>query len=475
MANAIDRLILAIAPERGLARINARTRAHALMNYDAATYGARAPVQKAPATDADTASRFHRARLRQVARELVRNREFAARAQTVIAGHVVGAGIVPSIEAEDQAVKDSATLLVNRHLLSKSVDTFSAQSLLGLQGVVAKTVVIDGEIFVRRRWRTGAYRGDLPLPFQIELIEADQLDTARTSYGENEVVDGIEIGPTGAPVAYHFLKTHPGKGTSVFRRGSRETTRVTADDVLHIRRPDRPGQLRGVSWFAPVALKLAELQDYQEAEIVKQKMAALLAGIISGGDGTSAKDGPGLAELAPGMMVRLGTDEDVTFTSPPTVTSYDPFMRAGLRAIAAGLGITYEAFTGDLTGINYTGFRAGRVEMDRNVETWQKRILIEQFCDGVSRWFSEAWRLDPRNETVEGWTLIWTPPKKPMVDPTKEIPAAIKEIDAGLTSRQRKQRELGLDPDVVAAERVEDETRAGAPVSKTTPKEGKTK
>ena len=55
--------------------------------------------------------------------------------------------------------------------------------------------------------------------------------------------------------------------------------------------------------------------------------------------------------------------------------------------------------------------------------------------------------------------LEWTAPRRPLIDPSKEIGAAIEEIDAGLNSRQRKQREMGLDPDVIARERAEDAAR----------------
>ena len=51
--------------------------------------------------------------------------------------------------------------------------------------------------------------------------------------------------------------------------------------------------------------------------------------------------------------------------------------------------------------------------------------------------------------------LDWTPPRRPLIDPSKEISAAVSEIEAGLTSRQRKQREMGYDPDEIARERAE--------------------
>jgi hypothetical protein len=39
--------------------------------------------------------------------------------------------------------------------------------------------------------------------------------------------------------------------------------RVAARDVLHIYRKRRPGQLRDVSWLAPVLTRLCDLGDYE--------------------------------------------------------------------------------------------------------------------------------------------------------------------------------------------------------------------
>jgi hypothetical protein len=60
--------------------------------------------------------------------------------------------------------------------------------------------------------------------------------------------------------------------------------RVPARDVLHIYRKRRPGQLRDVSWLAPILLRLRDLGDYEAAcrrhgiDIYKVGMVWPLAG-----------------------------------------------------------------------------------------------------------------------------------------------------------------------------------------------------
>lgn len=231
-------------------------------------------------------------------------------------------------------------------------------------------------------------------------------------------------------------------------------------------------QSRGVSWLAPMILPMGELADYQEAQILKQRMAALVAGVItSQEDAVGGKDGgaaKGLEDLEPGALVTAPPGSTVTFTNPPRVEAYAEFMREGLSSIAMAGGITYESLSGNLSGVNFSSGRMGRMEMDRNVEAWQEMLMIAQFCRGVERWCREAWSLQPVLPS-EVLALDWTAPRRALIDPGKEIDAAITEIDAGLQSRQGVIRLLGRNPDRVRAERIADaEKRRRSPADQGT-------
>jgi len=462
MANLIDRAILAVSPVRAARRLAARAKAQTLMNYDAASRGRRTYGWKAPGTDADTAAGRSRTRLRNLSRDMIRNRSLAARGQAVVTGNVVGTGIMPSVRAETPEAAQEAMEVIRDHLLTPALDAYGVEALPGLQRQVMNAVFSDGEVLMRRRMRDLRYEPDLRLPFQVQVMEADYLDESITSYGQNEVVEGIEYGPTGRAVAYHLYDMHPGDGLHL--KGKRFTsTRVPAQQILHIRRIDRPGQMRGVPWLAPVMMTIGELSDYQESQILKQKIGSLLAFFVEAGDEGQIHNGSKLEEVAPGAIVGLSPGQKVTPSAPPKVDEYPEFMREGVRVIATGLGLTYESF-GDLTGVNFSSGRMGRMEMDRFIQVWQQQLIIGQMCSGIARWTLESWRLVQMSQHLppppKG--LDWTPPRRPLIDPSKEIGAAIDEIDAGLTSRQRKQREMGYDPDVIARERAEDAARDGA-------------
>jgi len=461
-----------------LDRIEARAKANVLlsMSYDAAGNGHRVKGMKGPATDADAASLGSRRVLRQRSRELIRNAPFARRAMTVVTNNVVGDGILPTITgpnksaASKRAAKAAAEVILP-HLQSAELDAHRALNLSAMQTVVCNSLFESGELLVLRRTRSDAPDGVLPLA--IELLEIDHLDSTVQSYRESgvdhEVIDGIEYDTGGVAIAYHLFEKHPG---SVARSWRLKSNRVPASDVLHIRRNDRPGQMRGVPWMAPVMVTLAEMRDYQEAQILKQKISSLLVGVVEAGDGGIPKDAQGLEKMAPGGLVYTEAGQKVVFTDPPQVNDYDVVMRLGLCAVAMGIGITYESLAGDLGRVNFSSARIGRLEMDKNIETWQTQILIGQFCASVGRWALEAYRLT-QGAPRRGLQMSWTAQRRAIIDPTKEIPAIIKKVTGGLSSMQREQRAMGLDPEVIAREREEDEARSPAPTGDPPkPKEG---
>lgn len=457
-ANMLDRAILSVAPVRGLTRIQAKTKASILMNYDAASNGRRLKSWKTPGTSADAASMSGRTTMRNRSRDMVRNAPFANRGKTVIANNIVGGGIKPALSAPSKGAKARAEKVILPYLKSKALDKHGISNLSAMQTIVANTLVVDGEVLaVRRTYGPASGRA---LPLSIEILEVDHLNSAIIKHGDNEVREGIEYDAGDVAVAYHLFEQHPG-GLS-WGRGLK-TRRVPAADVLHIRRIDRPGQMRGVPWFAPVMLTMGELRDYQEAQILKQKISALLVGVIELGDGEAIPDeGAGLDNMTPGSFGYTENGQKVTFTDPPQVNDYDVVMRLGLGAVAMGLGITAESLTGDLSRVNFSSMRGGRLEMDKNIETWQEQILIGQFCEGVATWVVDAYRLIA-GQSARGIELLWTAPKRALIDPTKEVPAILKKIEGGLSSLSREQRALGLDPDTVAQERKDDAERNSVP------------
>lgn len=453
--NLIDRVIATFAPVAGLKRAQARAALGVVMNYDAATTGRRASSWRASGADADAAS-ARRARIAAIARDMVRNTPLARRAEAVIAANVVGMGILPKIEGGTKSQATSLAAAIEAHLDTTAIDADGRQTLYGLQNLAMRAIVDGGEVLIRRRFRTRSDR--LPLALQLQVLEADFIDTARTGPAEsgNEIREGIEFDAIGRRVAYWLFDRHPGSSYRPVKTYA--SRRVPASEILHVFDQGRPGQMRGVSWFHAVAMRLQDLADGQDAQLMRQKIAACFAGFRTM-DGADEADN-GLEEIGttitPGTIRQLKPGENITFASPPRVDGYDEFTRSVLREVAAGLGITYEALSGDLSNVNFTSYKAGRIEMDLNVRQWQWLMLIPQMMEPIGRWIVEQWAIEAGLRPSRGLRLTWTAPVRPLIDPAREIGALRDKVRAGFASRQGVIRELGDDPALILGEQIED-------------------
>ena len=464
MANLFDRAIGYVAPMAALRRIQARRALQIAMNYSAVD-GARNDRyrwRREGGRSADAVGGV-RGELAELTREQIRNTPLARQGQRVIANNVIGDGIIPKAMAPTKALRKELLQFTEEHLDTVAIDADGRQNLYGLQRLALDAVVADGEVLVRRRRRL---RSDgFPLPFQIQLLEADFINSwieGRQPNG-NICIQGIEYDLIGRRVAYHLYREHPG-GTG--DRFNLETVRVMANDVLHIFHQERPGQQRGVSWYAPVLERLKHLDDYDDAELVRQKIAACFVAfrttnditipgeVIDGAPAEVIEDD--LESLSPGRVERLPQGEEVSFAVPPQSNGYPEFTKTVHRLVAAGLGITYESLTGDLKGVNFSSGRMGRMEMDRNVSSWQNLMMIPQFCQPFSRWLYEAYIQQTGRLDVQGISYSWVPPTRMLIDPKGEIQAARDEVRAGFSSRQSKIRQFGYDPERVVEEIVQD-------------------
>ncbi|MDD3371903.1 MAG: phage portal protein, partial [Alphaproteobacteria bacterium] len=274
------------------------------------------------------------------------------------------------------------------------------------------------------------------VPLQLQLLESEMLPLSKTELAAtgNTIRCGIEFNKIGQRVAYHFYRKHPGDSTESGNTG--EIVRVPASEVLHIYRPQRPGQIRGVPWIAPALVKLFLLDQYDDAELDRKKVAALFAGFITKdspedklmGEGEADESGSSIAGLSPGTMQVLLPGEDIKFSSPADVGgSYEMFQYRTLLAISAALGVPYTNVTGDLKAANYSSTRAGTVEFRRRLNQFQEMTMIFQLCRPVwRRWLetavlSGALCLPGFVKNPRPYNRVkWIKPKWEWVDPLKD-------------------------------------------------------
>jgi|GEM_PF-5978878 capsid protein len=108
-----------------------------------------------------------------------------------------------------------------------------------------------------------------------------------------------------------------------------DTVRVPASDMAHLFQALAPGQLRGITWLAPILLRLHELDQYEDAALVKAKVAALSTGFIRDPDGTvaglntgGAVNGVLNAGMEPGSLIPPPPGADIQFSDPADPGDY---------------------------------------------------------------------------------------------------------------------------------------------------------
>jgi lambda family phage portal protein len=233
----------------------------------------------------------------------------------------------------------------------------------GLQALACRAMLEGGECLVRLRYR----RPEDGLPVAAAIAVAGtraSADHASTPIGGERQRDARRhrVRQLGRRVAYHLYRSHPEDGAlaPMSGQGGMDTVRVDAPKSSICSAPLRPGQIRGEPWLARALVKLNELDQYDDAELVRKKTAAMFAGFVTRQNPEDNLMGEGCCRCRRRRARRAGAGHladpgarrghQVLRPSRRRWLSYGEFLRMQFRAVAAAIGITYEQLTGDLTG-----------------------------------------------------------------------------------------------------------------------------
>lgn len=471
----LENAIAWISPQRALQRARARAALAAVTRgYDGAKVGRRTENWSAGSGSANREIESAGERLRQRSRDLVRNDPYARRAIAALVANAIGTGIVADSTTPAGTIWKA---------WASECDYYGELDFYGLQALIARCVFEAGECLIVRVKTRASEVGKSGVPLKIKVLEPDFLDA--TKHGPvgngNFCFSGIECDPQGRRVAYWLWQQHP--GDSQFFLAKMQSVRTPAEDVIHLFEKDRPGQLRGVPRLASVILQLRDLNEYNEAILIKKKIEACFAAFVttdeenrtispnaasSSVDGASGNTYSQRTEtLSPGMVEYLKPGETVEFGNPSSTAGSGEFESAHLRAAAMGAGLTYEILTGDLSRVNFSSLRAGGHQFRMSIEQFRWITFIPGFCMRVQSWFEEAAYLAGRTRT-NSYEFSWTPPRWEYVNPLDDVKTDKEELSAGLSSWSSQVRKRGEDPAKVLAEIAADQAafdKAGVTVN----------
>lgn len=461
--NLLDRAISTFSPRTALRRVRARTalQLHQLhlkdylakhaRHYEAASIGRRTQSWPRNNGDANSVVGAGLDATRRMARDLVRNNAWARRGINIASDDIVGWGIYPRAEADKAMAVRRATQAWEKWAMSTQCDYDGRLNFYGLMKLALRSAFEGGECLVRRRRQP--LKSGMAIPLKLQLLEADHIDTSRdylNSQTGNQVIQGIEYNDDGTRAAYWLYDHHPG-AIDYHAKDSFVSHRIPASDVSSIYDVERVGQVRGITAFAPLILRLREFDEWEDADLVKKKVEACFAAFVIDAEGTGTALGtadddktPREDAIQPGMIMNMPPGRDVKFPSPPTGSAdADPFTVRALRAVAAGLGITYESLTGDFSKVNFSSSRMARLTAQGRVIHWQWNVMIPQFCDPVWGWAME--QLYIAGVITEIPAAEWTPPALPYIDPAQEVLGMQREVRSGFATPSEAVRSRGYE------------------------------
>lgn len=403
-------------------------------------------------TSMDAEIRKDLKRLRDRSRDLVRNNDYARSAQRAITNNVVGQGVSMQASVKmrrgnrmDDQTNAAIEAAWSKWKRKQYCHTAGILSFHDIERQLIDAMPESGEIFVRKvRQAFGGGR----VPFALEIIEADRLDVDKNEMADktgNEVRMGVERDDWGRPVAYHFKQDHPGDYPFGANAVANKTIRVPASDVIHLFRQERPGQTRGVPWIASAIMKMHHLQGYTEAEVIAARAEACRMGFITSPEDDALSDGQqdnlDVANFEPGLIHRLLPGETFQDSKPNRPGGqFEPFVRAMLHSLAAGLGVSYATLSRDYSQANYS---SGRLSLLDDRDNWRclQAWLIENFHRPVfEEWLDLAvlsgeLRLNGYEANPEPFRAVrWIPRGWQWVDPAKEMAAYKEAVRCGFTT-----------------------------------------
>jgi lambda family phage portal protein len=330
------------------------------------------------------------------------------------------------------------------------------------------------------RWRT-----------RIMLVDIARLSTPRGMRDGPTMRGGIEIhARTGAPVAYHIRKSHPGDGW--YLGVSQEWERVPAYHpwgrarVIHMFEAERVGQSRGKPAATAVARQFKMLDAYHREQMRQAVLDSMVFGsietpmdadnlrqLLDGEDDPAGFWQKRIGEMGirmqGGSLIALPPGTKISPFSPNRgESSLDAFTAVMLRHISAGLNMPYEAVSKDYSKSNYSSARAAFLE------AWRFYMSVRQFIADhwatlvYELWFEEAvdkGRIpDCTREDYEANQVAWTRCRwigagRGWIDPLKEAKASTERLMT-VSTLEDEAAEQGKDWDDVMEQRAEENSRA---------------
>lgn len=450
----LDNVIAFFNPEAAARRAAWRNAYDELRNYDAGDFGRLNSGWRVSNESAEVTDRNSREWVRARARDLERNSDIMNSVLGAYKRNVIGSGFQIQAKSKNSKVNKELERLWKKWCKARNCDVTGMQTLNEmLRMAVVRKRVDGGVLFVKR------YTTDGMIPFSIQMVEVDELDTGFQSPHDpknNKVVGGIEYNQYNRPVGY-WIRQYEVDGFALAM-----PIFVKADDVIFYFSKKRPSQIREMSDMSPTVTRIRDVNEFITAVAVKQRIEACLAVFIKkqlpvsgiGRSGQSMNEGKTSYDgktLTPGMIKELNAGDEVQAVNP-TGQSADAtsFVKLQQRLVGAGQGLSYEATSRDMSETNYASARQGAIEDEMTFQEEKEKIL--SILDEIYETFVISCVMCGILDAKDFWdnkddylAHEWIQPPKKWIDPQKESGAMKTALGIGVKTYKQIAAENGAD------------------------------
>lgn len=391
-----------------------------------------------PLASADFDTLFDKPALDARARDAVRNDAYVAAGAEIHKNSIVGAQYLLNCKPETKILGLDDTweeeyqeeVETKFHLWAESdqcwVDKTRLLNFTAIVRMCAGLMVTGGEFLASGEWM----KDGRPFQTAVQLIDTDRLSNPWGQWNNPRLRGGVVKNDDGIAVGYQIRRAHPVDFTNFATFDAYKWDLIPAETpwgrrkIIHILDPWRVDQSRGLAKMVSALNELRMAKKFREVVLQNAILNATYAASIesdlpsetvftqlgggnlgevamqqaimgyaqaylgaikqyAGGAKNLAIDGAKIPHLFPGTKLQLRP----AGSGGPLGTDFEASIN---RYLAAALGVSYEQFTGDLTGVNYASFKAGAGEVEKGMRS-AKRRGADRCANAIFRlWLEEA-------------------------------------------------------------------------------------
>jgi len=375
---------------------------------------------------------------------------------------LIGSGPKPRLDIEDREVAEIVQLrwcewcrMVNFNWKLTSAIT---------------AMPVDGESFIVEINNPRLPEGTPLLDYRV--LEAEYVHARYQGLTDMSprYIDGIMLDDNGYPIYYDVSRYHPGDSYNYFQE---KQYSISSRNMIHLKREDRPGQVRGIPWMVSALPTFAQFRRFTIATLTAAEAAANAAGVVyTDSSALNAEDmempDEDIFNLQRGSFPVLpaGWDMKQIASEHPTAT-FDMFRRCIISEISRCLNMPLNIALANSENHNYASGRLDHQIFQRSIMVERKWIEDVVLGRVFQRWLNEATLLPGYLPEMEAYPdafsnmpVRWYWDAMPHVDPEKEANAAITRWEAGLlTDEDFWFEQVGRDPEVQYRKLAEQQAR----------------